>query len=78
MTGVRIPVGAGNFSLHHHVKTGSETHTASYPMGTGCSFPGVKRTGREADHSPPSTAEVKECVKLYLHSPIRLHGVVPR
>jgi hypothetical protein len=30
---------------------------------------GVKRPGREADHSPPSSAEVKECVKLYLHSP---------
>jgi hypothetical protein len=30
---------------------------------------GVKRPGREADHSPPSRAEVKECVELYLHSP---------
>jgi hypothetical protein len=29
----------------------------------------VKRPGREADHSPPSSAEVKECVELYLHSP---------
>jgi hypothetical protein len=37
----------------------------------------VKGPGREADHSPPSSAEVKECVELYLHSPIRLHGVVP-
>jgi hypothetical protein len=37
---------------------------------------GVKRPGREADYSPPSTAEVKEWVELYLHSPIRLHGVV--
>jgi hypothetical protein len=36
---------------------------------------GVKRPGREADHSPPYSAEVKECVELYLHSPIRLHGV---
>jgi hypothetical protein len=25
-------------------------------------------TGREADHSPPSSAEVKEWVELYLHS----------
>jgi hypothetical protein len=25
---------------------------------------GVKRLGREADHSPPSSAEVKECVEL--------------
>jgi hypothetical protein len=28
----------------------------------------VKRPGREADHSPPSRAEVKEWVELYLHS----------
>jgi hypothetical protein len=33
-------------------------------------------SGREADNSPPSGAEVKEWVELYLHSPIRLHGVV--
>jgi len=30
---------------------------------------GVKQPGREADHSPPSSAEVKELVELYLHSP---------
>jgi hypothetical protein len=36
----------------------------------------VKRPGREADHSPPSRAKVKECVELYLHSRIRLHCVV--
>jgi hypothetical protein len=29
---------------------------------------GVKRPVREADHSPPSSAEVKESVDLYLHS----------
>jgi len=29
----------------------------------------IKRPGREADHSPPPNAEVKECVELYLHSP---------
>jgi hypothetical protein len=29
---------------------------------------GIKRPGREADHSPPYIAEVKECVELYLHS----------
>jgi hypothetical protein len=26
-------------------------------------------SGLEADHSPPSSAEVKEWVELYLHSP---------
>jgi hypothetical protein len=30
---------------------------------------GVKRQGREAGHSPSSSAEVKECVELYLRSP---------
>jgi hypothetical protein len=30
---------------------------------------GLKRPGREADHSPPFSAEVKECVELHLHSP---------
>jgi hypothetical protein len=30
---------------------------------------GVKRPRREADHSPPSSAEFKEWVELYLHSP---------
>jgi hypothetical protein len=30
---------------------------------------GVKRSGREADHSLSSSAEVKECVELYLRSP---------
>jgi hypothetical protein len=35
----------------------------------GALFLGIKRPGREADNSPPSSAEVKECVQLYLHSP---------
>jgi hypothetical protein len=34
-------------------------HPASYPVGTGCSFPGMKRPGREDDHSPLSSVEVK-------------------
>jgi hypothetical protein len=35
----------------------------------GALYLGVKRPGREAGHSPPSSAEDKECVELYLHSP---------
>jgi hypothetical protein len=30
---------------------------------------GVKQLGCEGDHSPPSSAEVKECMELYLHFP---------
>jgi hypothetical protein len=57
---VRFPAGAaGNFSLHHRVQNGSGAHPASYPMGTRGSFLGLKRPRREADHSPPSSAEVK-------------------
>jgi hypothetical protein len=56
---VLFPAGGGNFSLHHRVQNGSGTHQASNPMGTSGSFPGVKAAGREADHSPQSSAEVK-------------------
>jgi hypothetical protein len=31
----------------------------SYPMGTRDSFPGIKQPEREADHSPPSSAEIE-------------------
>jgi hypothetical protein len=66
---VRFTARAGNFSLHHRVQNSSGAHPASYPMGTRGSFPGVKRPGPEADYSPPSSAEVKEWLELYLHSP---------
>jgi hypothetical protein len=58
-TGGRFPEGAGNFSLRHRVHTDSGAHPASYAVGTGGSFPGGNAAGREADHSPPSSAEVK-------------------
>jgi hypothetical protein len=39
-------------------------------MGTGVSFPGGKaRPERDADHSPPSSSEVKKEQELYLLSP---------
>jgi hypothetical protein len=47
-------------SLFHVVQTGSGTHPASYPMSTGGSFLGDKWQGREADLSPPTSAEVKK------------------
>jgi len=56
---LRFPAGARNISLHHGVKTGSGSHPASYPMGIRGSFSGVKRPGREADHSSPPIAEFK-------------------
>jgi hypothetical protein len=57
---VRSPTGAEDFSSSPCVQTGSGAYPASYPMGTGGPFPGGKaRPGRDADHSPPSSAEVK-------------------
>jgi hypothetical protein len=54
-----IPGGAGNFSPHHRIQNGSEAQPASYPMGTRGYFPAVKRPGREADHSSPSSVEIR-------------------
>jgi hypothetical protein len=49
-------------------RPGPGAHPASYTMGTE-SYPGVKRPGRGVNHPPPTSAEVKERVRLYLHSP---------
>jgi hypothetical protein len=60
MTAGRSPTEAEDFSCGPWVQTGSEAHPVSYPMGTGGSFPGGKaRPGCDADHLPPSSAEVK-------------------
>jgi hypothetical protein len=73
---VRFPAGAGNLSLHHRSQTGSGAHLDCYPIGNRGSLPGVKRPGREADHSPPSGAEVKN-TRSYISTPqVRLHDVV--
>jgi hypothetical protein len=45
-------VAGQEFCLPHVVQIGSGSH----PMGS----PGVTRPGREADHSPPTSAEVKK------------------
>jgi hypothetical protein len=42
---VRFPGGAGNFCLLHRVQNGSGAHPASYPVGTGGSFPRGKAAG---------------------------------
>jgi hypothetical protein len=43
---------------------------------TGALSPGVKRAGREAEHSLPSSVEVKNAWSYTSIPPIRLHGVV--
>jgi hypothetical protein len=53
---VRSPAGAKIFPLS---SVSRPALGPTQPMGTGGPFPGVKaRPGRDADHSPPSSAEV--------------------
>jgi hypothetical protein len=67
---VRSPTETEDFSSTLCVQTGCGAHPASHTMGTGGSIPeGKARPGRDADHSPPSSAEVKEEEQLYLLSP---------
>jgi len=47
------------FTRRHRVQICCRAHPASYPAGTVGSYPGVKRLGREAFHSPTPNAEVK-------------------
>jgi hypothetical protein len=60
---VRTAAGAKDFSSSLCVQTGSGAHPASCTMGTGGwggPFSGAKaRPGRDADHSPPPSAEVE-------------------
>jgi hypothetical protein len=59
-TEVRSPAEAKDFSSILCVQTGSGAHPASCTMGTGGPFPGGRaRLGHNADHSPPSSAEVE-------------------
>jgi hypothetical protein len=60
--GIQFPTGARDLSPLHSVQSGAEAHPASYPMGTGCSIPEDKASGREANYSPPSSAQVKDSV----------------
>ena len=61
LSGVRTSVGTRFFVP---VQTGPGVHPASFTMGIGVSFPGVKRPGSGVNHPHPSSAEVKEGVGL--------------
>jgi hypothetical protein len=50
--------GQGYFTLRYHVQTGSAANPAHH-MITRALSPGVDRSGYEAEHSLPSSAEVK-------------------
>jgi hypothetical protein len=64
MIRVRFPAGLRIFLLD----TASRPALRPTQRALGALSLAVKRPGREADHSPQSSAEVNECVELYLHS----------
>jgi hypothetical protein len=59
MAGVQFLAKARHFSVFHSFKTGSRAHPVSNPMGTRALSAGVKWPRNEAEHSPPTGAEVK-------------------
>jgi hypothetical protein len=55
------------------LQNGSGSHPASYPMALSL---GEKWLGHEADHSPPSSAEINNAWSYTSTPPIHLHGMV--
>jgi hypothetical protein len=62
-------------NILHIVQTGSDVQPTSYSMGTGDSSPRVKRRDVKLTTHLELVPRSKN-VDLYVHSPIRLHGVV--
>jgi hypothetical protein len=61
--GVRVPVGSRVFCL-----PSLRTHRDAYPIGIEGSFPGVKKSVHETDHTFSTSAEVKKKCD-YIHPP---------
>jgi hypothetical protein len=64
--GVRIPAGTKDFSLFQNVHTGSGVNSA-YLHWLQRFFRGGKAIRTEANHSPPSIAEIKTEWRFRLH-----------
>jgi hypothetical protein len=74
--GVRVPVGVRIFTSPSRPDRHWGPPNLLSNRYRGLFPPGVERPGREAEHLRPTSAEVKENMYLYIHSPICLHGVV--
>jgi hypothetical protein len=74
---VRLPAGAGNFSIHHRVQNGFGAQPASYPIVIRGSFPGGKVAGgvKMITHLHLVPTSKNEC-SYTSTPPTRLHGVV--
>jgi hypothetical protein len=74
---------SGNFCIHPRIyfitpqiKTALGPTQPPIQWVRGALSLGIKRPGREADHSPPSSAEVKNTWSFTSTPPMCLHGVV--
>ena len=67
--------GGSNTSGGQIIRTGAKRHTKTpAKWATGSLSLGVKRPGRGVNHQPPSSAEVKERVEVYLYPLLCFHG----
>jgi hypothetical protein len=73
---VRFPEEAGNFLFTTVSRTALRPTQPPIQWVPGDRSLGVKRPRREADHSPPSSADVKNAWSYTSTPHIRLHGVV--
>jgi hypothetical protein len=74
MAGVRFPGGSKFFSSQLPDRLWG-LHSCLSNWYEGAFYPVVRRPGRETDHSPTSSAEVKNG-GVYLHSPIYFNDIM--
>lgn len=67
MAKVRFPEEGRNISLLHRIQICSVVYPTSYRMGTWYYFSVIKWQAREAGHSFPSSAKVKNVATIRLH-----------
>jgi hypothetical protein len=77
MAEVQFPIGARNFSLLHNAQTGSGVYPDCYTVVIGGCFPEVKVPEGVKLTTHLQLVPMSKMVEVYLHSPIRLHGIVP-
>jgi hypothetical protein len=61
--GVQVPAGSRIFSTSSRPVLGPTQPPIQWVLGP--LYPGVMRPGRQADHSPPTSAEVKKCGSIH-------------
>jgi hypothetical protein len=75
-SGVRFPVGTGNFLFTTASRSTLGPTQPPIEWVTGDRFLRVKRLGHEADHSPPSSAGIRNTWGYTYTPQSRFHGVV--